>query len=229
MDVREWSWGASGNPAYSLIGHPFANVVQDFHLAKRHYDLALETNEEAYLPVIISLIKLHARSLWHTLRGGKNGLNMWNLQEEISRSILRQLALVFDPFYYQLTQDIGMARDANWMQPNSQTAVRQMVIKIFPQTTAKTMDHGIWGRRRKSISASEARIPRGLGKMKIPSRSAFYLCHVSCSHKAYDSGQGIDGTPSKSARMTLVLKITSKALCEGDIAVMRGLTSSTKR
>ncbi|KAF6760305.1 hypothetical protein DFP72DRAFT_102262 [Ephemerocybe angulata] len=52
-------------------------VPQDFHLAKRHYDLALETNAEAYLPVILSLGKLYLRSIWHTLTGGKNGLNLW--------------------------------------------------------------------------------------------------------------------------------------------------------
>lgn len=40
-------------------------VAQDFHLAKRHYDLALETNAEAYLPVTLSLIKLHIRKFWH--------------------------------------------------------------------------------------------------------------------------------------------------------------------
>ena len=62
--------------------------AQDFHLAKRHYDLALETNAEAYLPVVISLVKLHARSIWHTLKGGKNGLDLWNFEEEISMSIL---------------------------------------------------------------------------------------------------------------------------------------------
>ncbi|KAI0359680.1 HCP-like protein [Trametes cingulata] len=57
-------------------------VPQDFHLAKRHYDLAYETNSEAYLPVLLSLIKLHARSLWHTLMGGKNGLSFWEGDED---------------------------------------------------------------------------------------------------------------------------------------------------
>jgi SEL1 protein len=50
--------------------------------------MALETNAEAYLPVIISLVKLHARSIWHTLKGGKNGLDLWNFEEEIGRSTL---------------------------------------------------------------------------------------------------------------------------------------------
>jgi SEL1 protein len=52
-------------------------VPQDFHLAKRHYDLAATTNSEAYLPVLLSLVKLYARSLWYTLQGGKDGLNLW--------------------------------------------------------------------------------------------------------------------------------------------------------
>jgi SEL1 protein len=44
---------------------------QDFHLAKRHYDLALENNpREAYLPVVLALYKLRLRSWWNTLTGG---------------------------------------------------------------------------------------------------------------------------------------------------------------
>ncbi|EJF57566.1 HCP-like protein [Dichomitus squalens LYAD-421 SS1] len=57
-------------------------VPQDFHLAKRHYDLAYETNSEAYLPVLLSLLKLHARSIWHTVMGGKNGLTIWDSDED---------------------------------------------------------------------------------------------------------------------------------------------------
>ena len=53
-------------------------MAQDFHLAKRHYDIALETNVEAYLPVMLSLFRLHARSLWHTLTGGDGGLSLWS-------------------------------------------------------------------------------------------------------------------------------------------------------
>lgn len=44
---------------------------QDFHLAKRYYDLALTTNEEAYLPVTLSLFKLRARSAWNTFTHGQ--------------------------------------------------------------------------------------------------------------------------------------------------------------
>ncbi|KAF9228392.1 HCP-like protein [Gyrodon lividus] len=59
-------------------------VPQDYHLAKRHYDQALETNSEAYLPVLLSLIKLYTRSIWHTLQGGKNGLSLWSYDEDKS-------------------------------------------------------------------------------------------------------------------------------------------------
>ena len=45
-------------------------VTQDFHLAKRYYDLSLETNPEAYLPVTMSLIKLHMRSLYRAVITG---------------------------------------------------------------------------------------------------------------------------------------------------------------
>lgn len=40
---------------------------QDFHLAKRYYDQALETSLDAYFPVTLALVSLHLRSLYHTL------------------------------------------------------------------------------------------------------------------------------------------------------------------
>ena len=46
-------------------------IEQDFHLAKRFYDQALETNAEAYLPVKLSLAKLRLRSWWNDVSGGK--------------------------------------------------------------------------------------------------------------------------------------------------------------
>ncbi len=54
--------------AYWNLGWMYENgigvVRQDFHLAKRYYDMAVETNDEAYLPVALSLVKLHIRALW---------------------------------------------------------------------------------------------------------------------------------------------------------------------
>jgi SEL1 protein len=46
-------------------------LTQDFHLAKRYYDQALDTNKEAYLPVTLSLLKLRLRSAWNTLTNGR--------------------------------------------------------------------------------------------------------------------------------------------------------------
>jgi SEL1 protein len=40
--------------------------------------MSLETNSEAYFPVMLSLIKLHLRSLWYELWGGKHkGVSLW--------------------------------------------------------------------------------------------------------------------------------------------------------
>jgi SEL1 protein len=50
-------------------------MEQDFHLAKRFYDLALEMSGEAYLPVKLALLKLRVRSWWNEFtRGGINGI-----------------------------------------------------------------------------------------------------------------------------------------------------------
>jgi SEL1 protein len=55
---------------------------QDYHLAKRYYDAALATNEEAYLPVSLSLLKLRAKSWWNTVTNGR--IN--SIQDEPSKS-----------------------------------------------------------------------------------------------------------------------------------------------
>lgn len=73
-------------------------VPRDFHLAKRHYDLALETNSEAYMPVTLALMKLYVKSLWHTLLGGSDDLNLWKTPEEDG-----ELAIVL-PCYPKIDQ-----------------------------------------------------------------------------------------------------------------------------
>src|ERR1700761_4265625 len=43
--------------------------------------MSLEASHEGYLPVVISLLKLHLRSLWHTITGGgqrEKSLLLWN-------------------------------------------------------------------------------------------------------------------------------------------------------
>lgn len=62
---------------------------QDYHLAKRFYDAARATNEEAYLPVALSLLKLRVKSAWNTLTHG--GIN--SIQDEPSRCPLADLNL----------------------------------------------------------------------------------------------------------------------------------------
>jgi len=62
-------------------------VSQDFHLAKRYYDQAFETNPEAYLPVTLSLFKLRLRALWNTItHGGVKGIGPEPKKKRISFS-----------------------------------------------------------------------------------------------------------------------------------------------
>jgi SEL1 protein len=57
-------------------------IEQDFHLAKRNYDLALDTNpREAHLPVVLALYKLRLRSWWNTITNGK----IKSIQDEPSK------------------------------------------------------------------------------------------------------------------------------------------------
>jgi TPR repeat protein len=60
-------------------------VPRDFHLAKRYFDMALESSADAYLPVVLSLAKLYVRSAWHKLNGGTDGLRLWPGDEDSAR------------------------------------------------------------------------------------------------------------------------------------------------
>ncbi|OCF76752.1 hypothetical protein I204_02453 [Kwoniella mangroviensis CBS 8886] len=68
--------------AYWNLGWMYENghgVPRDWHLAKRFYDLAGETSSEAYLPVMLSVIKLYAKSWWIDIqtRGAIPGLSIF--------------------------------------------------------------------------------------------------------------------------------------------------------
>ncbi|KAK3945432.1 protein sel-1 1 [Diplogelasinospora grovesii] len=88
---------------------------QDYHLAKRYYDSALETNEEAYLPVSLSLLKLRAKSAWNTFTNGRiNSIQDepvkkkdWSLSEWIN-NFIQDDSLYYDDMYDGLYDDTGM-------------------------------------------------------------------------------------------------------------------------
>ncbi|KAG1076539.1 hypothetical protein G6F42_025464 [Rhizopus arrhizus] len=48
-------------------------VAKDFHLAKRAYDQALNIDQDAYLPVKLSLIKMYAKYYWEWITGHEVG------------------------------------------------------------------------------------------------------------------------------------------------------------
>lgn len=62
--------------AYWNLGWMYENgigVAKDFHLAKRSYDQALNTDQDAYLPVKLSLIKMYAKYYWEWITGHEVG------------------------------------------------------------------------------------------------------------------------------------------------------------
>lgn len=62
--------------AYWNLGWMYENgigVAKDFHLAKRSYDQALNTEQDAYLPVKLSLIKMYAKYYWEWITGHEVG------------------------------------------------------------------------------------------------------------------------------------------------------------
>ena len=62
--------GHHSSQAFWNLGWMYENgisVEQDFHMAKRYYDLALETSEEAFLPTKLSLMRLKIRSFWNRI------------------------------------------------------------------------------------------------------------------------------------------------------------------
>lgn len=65
MQSAQALWNLGWMYENGLGGHE-----QDFHLAKRFYDQALEINKEAYLPVKLALFKLRIRSRWNSWTRG---------------------------------------------------------------------------------------------------------------------------------------------------------------
>jgi SEL1 protein len=89
-------------------------VSQDFHMAKRYYDLALDMNSEAYLPVKLALIKLRIRSWWNGVTGGKiNGIRPEDDVDESRRprSLSEWIAHFLDAADEMNEQDQGTLDD----------------------------------------------------------------------------------------------------------------------
>ncbi|KAI0109217.1 hypothetical protein GGR51DRAFT_513085 [Nemania sp. FL0031] len=98
-------------------------LTQDFHLAKRYYDQALETNEEAYLPVSLSLVKLRVRSAWNTFTHGRiNSIRdepapkkNWSLKEWIQNFLQDDDSQYYEDPYEDLYDETITASDGEPM------------------------------------------------------------------------------------------------------------------
>lgn len=69
----------SSSPPCVELTTCFRPRAQDWHLAKRNYDLSLASNPDAALPVNLALVRLHARALWAALTGrSQRGLALFS-------------------------------------------------------------------------------------------------------------------------------------------------------
>ncbi|KAH7065442.1 hypothetical protein B0J12DRAFT_640374 [Macrophomina phaseolina] len=84
---------------------------QDFHLAKRFYDQALETNREAYLPVTLALFKLRARSWWNTVTHGRVNSIQDDPEPSKPRSLTEWLAAFLDAADAEYYENMGEVDD----------------------------------------------------------------------------------------------------------------------
>ncbi|KEZ42377.1 Ubiquitin-protein ligase sel1 [Scedosporium apiospermum] len=88
-------------------------LTQDYHLAKRYYDQALEVNQEAYLPVTLSLLKLRLRSAWntfthgpiHSIQDDPKPKKDWSLAEWITNFIQDDTNYYEDSLYDDIFDD----------------------------------------------------------------------------------------------------------------------------
>mmetsp|Transcript_60819 Transcript_60819/g.120397 ORF Transcript_60819/g.120397 Transcript_60819/m.120397 type:complete len:156 (-) Transcript_60819:337-804(-) len=48
-------------------------LTRDYHLAKRHYDMAIETSTDAWAPVQLAILELHCLQWWDARTGGRLG------------------------------------------------------------------------------------------------------------------------------------------------------------
>jgi SEL1 protein len=97
-------------------------VSQDFHMAKRYYDLALDMNSEAYLPVKLALIKLRIRSWWNGVTGGNiNGIQPEDDVDENRkpRSLSEWIAHFLDAADEMAEQDQGTLDELELDSPAS--------------------------------------------------------------------------------------------------------------
>lgn len=79
--------------AYWNVGWMHENglgVPQDWHLAKRNYDHALDVSPHAYLPWLLSIGRLYIRSWVNQVRtgGAEPGLNLFEEEEQVDRPTL---------------------------------------------------------------------------------------------------------------------------------------------
>ncbi|KAK9777249.1 hypothetical protein SCAR479_05978 [Seiridium cardinale] len=153
----------SGQALYNLgwMHEHGVGLTQDFHLAKRYYDHALETNDEAYLPVTISLLRLRMRSAWNTFTNGDiNSIRDepskkkdWSLSEWVA-NFLSDERFQFDDGQYDDLYDEGIVGSDG--QPFDEDDLEGVVDSLIILFIAAAIVALVWYRNARQQAHREA-------------------------------------------------------------------------
>lgn len=132
-------------------------VSQDYHLAKRFYDLALETNSEASLPVTLSLAKLYARAIWgYVVHGDSKYISIFSYSNEDTAKSgwwsLRKLRDELTRRWFGIAppvganQDGGAPRTANGDMPMSDAEAAAFDVSAAQRALQQDDDPVEWAR-----------------------------------------------------------------------------------
>ncbi|KAH6651711.1 hypothetical protein BKA67DRAFT_537571 [Truncatella angustata] len=154
-------------------------LTQDFHLAKRYYDHALETNDEAYLPVTISLLRLRMRSAWNTFTNGDiNSIRDepstkkdWSLSEWIANFLSDDRFQYDDGGYDDLYEDGIVGSDG---QPFDEDDIEGVIDSLIILSVAAAIVALVWYRnaRQQAHRQAEDNAARAGGRPPVPQPGA---------------------------------------------------------
>lgn len=194
--------------------------------------MALATNEEAYLPVTLSLIKLHARSLWHTLKGGKNGLEFWNFDDEHGIhyffAVIKHCSLSSpERIVATHTQELDGAKEQEPAEPMT-TGDPSHATNEVPE------DDGPWylGKAKDEYKKKRGQDSTRPREDEDPVEVCFHIPSISpqLSTRFSNSGQESDAMRSRTETVTLDPMTISKVPCGvATVATRNIMTNSGRR
>lgn len=197
----------------------------------------METNSEAYLPVFLSLVKLHLRSIWHTAMGGEGGLSLFEYEDEYGSSLFLPPQLSFGNITCSLNSSLTNAQTTpqplrrlveNWTRGREVRRIRGLEEGARRRKSSRhlfmtmmTTVRGITGRLGTSSTGEEGSMSlqttKTLSKCvqsPLPSLLVFLdhtpIANIDHHHPSYGSGPATDATQKQTGTLISARKIISR-------------------